>query len=430
MELYSSVIDGLKKIGGVEKIQYKVENSVFDPIPKGKIIFDGDLPADCYNFFIGAGVPFHFKKNTQKDATSIRLPSFSVIETSSKGSAGQPKFHNTIDLAATVMLPGNYDIKNSYQSKNGKEVMEDVIKSAPQFKGLETDIVSTDNPANLNRSLGEAELPFIMKDVLNCYLIGGEKPVFYLGLDNKLHFTSLRNLKQNKENNVAILQIGNTQGELARKYIESKRKDFNSGGKNKFKNLSFNTQNATFEINVGRDEGFRKIGGAYYFTDFSNPLVLNPQCKRVAPGNPEGLKFPIVSTFYMDDFEGGCVQNRPNMNLEVELNTVQNYAATKLIEVVVDGINIEYEEPKDDSPILQAGFNILLVLPYLYSVYNGVYTVTKVEHFVTELGSSARLTMNRMCVEEEWASLIKVHKMDKAFPYDKATVASTNFLHK
>ena len=429
MEIYSSVVDKLKEVG-VDKIQYKVESSVFDPIPKGVLVFDSDLPTDCHNFFIGTGVPFYFKKTNATNSTMIKLPSFSVVETSCGGSAGIAKFHSRIELAATSMISGNYNIKNSYQAKNGKEVIEDILSSSNQLKGLETDITATDNPANLNRSLGQPEVSFIMNEVLDAYLIGGEKPVFYLGLDNKLYFTSLRKLNQNKENNVAILQIGSEQGDLAKSFIASKKNDFNSGGKNKFKNLNFNTQNATFSIKVGANGSFRDLGGVYYFTDYSSPLMLNLKGKHIAPVNPDGARLPVVTTFFSNDYAGGCIQNRPNMNIDIELSTMLNYSASKLIEVVVEGVSIDYEEPIDDSPILQAGFNILLVLPYLYSVYNGVYTVTKVEHLMEDKGCSSRLTMHRMCVEEEWAELIKVHKAHASFPYEKAVAATTGFLHK
>lgn len=400
----------------ITNLKFGLYSSIYKPFPTAYISYVSDLLLpDSLNLLIGSLLDLQYKLSDDSKINSF--PNLCIEEIQSEGDSGLS--NNTVFLKSELAFNQNSNIRKGYIDSYGNEIIKDVYNSNEIMRGYETNFEKTDNTDTVYRSLGEMDLSFIQDDVCNKFVINNGKPLFYLGLDKKINFSSLNKLSKNSEYPLGVLYIAKPSQKVSSVWVSSKTKS-----KGLCELLA-----TTWSLSVGSNEAYKAIKPTSYSTLFTNPYITQTFRITTKPAQAEKTYLPINKNFVntIESTDSAQILNRPDYNLKYEIKDIIGDLIENLITIKIKNAQINYL--KDDK-ILVAGDNLFVWFGYEYSMYNGVYTIVDIEYTQADLNtSSVNLMLARSHLDTSFTDYIDVHKNSKEFIYPYAPIPSKNILY-
>lgn len=429
--------DAAKEYNKIQLQSYRLYSSLFEPTPKAnfKYVSDYVMP-DLLGLTIGSSFPIQYTANIPKDeSNSVEKE----LDTSAKE---EQDFTDPVDLAGlcvqdmvpesgvegsltvNVTCTGEFDffqnsrIRKAYTKKYGDEVVDDVLESNRIMKAYERVINKTDNANTVYRTLGEADLDFVINDVAKNFLINAGKPIFYTSLDRKIYFTSINSILESTTKSKVVLELGVTNDAISQKMINNALKNFIDEDK------ATTLTTVKWKMHIGGKDTTFNIKNSIYFSDFENGTV-STSLTTFKPALKNQAYFPI-DTFFMETAESTqaiATYNRPSTTIAFES---KNYfdSFENLITLDAEITNIQ-----NLNELVLAGDTITVLTPYPYSIYNGNYTVAAVEYGQETSTNFMKLKLIRANVDMTWIDSLTTDKSSEDFKFPFAPSINKNMYY-
>lgn len=411
----------------IQMSEYHLYASIFEQSPK--LSFTLSVPyetPDALGFYLGTSFPMYWeinsegltdeeiekagieKKNNDKiQSKQTAFPSMSISSISmiSGGSS------NTIN----VQCENDYqffqksDIRKAYSSKFGNEVIEDLINTNDVLKKYKKNISKTDNASTVYRTLGDSDISFIEDRIKINYTINNDRPLFFIGLDGKVNFSSINELNANSHKTNLLIRTNSTNDDASSKFLTTVIENY-------VDSEDYDTvEAANFELSIGANNSFRNLKNTVYYTNFQAGII-NTTGYTFKPALQEKSYFPVDKVFstYLTSNQTVASYNRPSSGFCYE---ALNYfhGASDLIKV-----KIELQTIKTAKRLITVGQFATLVLPYTYSIYNGNYLVSEIEYLAKEQATTATIVLIRPVVDLNWSKDLSKYKDSSDFKYPVA----------
>lgn len=415
---------------------YQIYSSIYKPFPTVKYTYKTDyVMPDALNCWIGQNNSLQYcinpARTDEDDWRNIGDIYLASIDISGSKNAMLVSliYNGAIDLYQVTGL-----IK-SWKEKYGNEILEDIIGTNDRLQLYKKDIVKTDNYDTNYRTVGDSDVDFILKKLCTNYTIAGGRPLFYIGLDNVIHYTSVNELLNGKsigldslaesvglgKNNLPSLKIdlGAREGEVTNAVMDSMMKGLISKDADTI-------ISDTFEIHVGGDKTYKNIKPSLYFSSFTSPNEHQTEKISYLPATDEPKYYPLSKFVYntIDSTITDIAKNRPNQNIIFE---GQNYF--KSVENLIT-IQVTVDNLKEINKLILAGDRVMITTPYAFSMYNGTYIISEIEYFMANNVGQAKITCIRPNLEEAWADKLSLVKDSGKFEYPWTPEVSKTMIYR
>lgn len=429
MKLILDGIEGLaeKSQGEIKNLEYGIRSSIYEIFPTAYVKFNTSyITPDALNAWLLTIQSFKYQLITpeedpkNKGSEIKEFPKVALKETDSQGTS-QSILHY-FDYKAECAFSQNDDIRDCYVDKHGNKIIEDVLDRNPKFAGFERNIKTTDNSDTIYRTLGETDEEFISKAVNPYFAINNGCPLFYIGLDNKINYTSLNELSKTKDNVQGVLRLGSSGNAASEKWRISKEKSAAIKG-------GVELNSSTWRLRIGADDTYKALKPSAFISSFSNPYMSQTTKAIYNPAMKEKTYLPVNGNALtlLKSSDSVAITNRPTSNVHYEMKNLIGDKVERLITIKATGATTIY---KKADHLLVAGDQLFVWFAYEYSMLNGIYTITEIEYRVIKGTAQCNLVLARNFVDPTFSDEIDTHKDSKDFVYKFAVTGQKSVLFK
>lgn len=407
---------------------YQIYSSIYKPFPTVRYTYKTDyVMPDMLNCLIGQNNSLQYCINPTRGPDDEWINIGDVYLTSMELDGDKSTMKVSLLYNGAIDLYQVSDVIKSYKEKYGNEIVEDVINSNNRLQSYTKDFQKTDNYSTAYRSLGESDLQFILDTLCSDFTINGGKPLFFVGLDNVMHFTSVNSLLSkstgmglSEKNSLPTLYIdlGVKEGELTTPFLQSMVKDFMSQDYDK-------VVSSDFTMSIGGNKTYKNLKPALYFSSFTSPHESQTEKLSYLPATNDVQYYPISKFVYntVDSTTTDVAKNRPNQNIVFEgQNAFPSIENLITIKTTIDNLN-------EINRLILAGDKVMITTPYAYSMYNGVYIISEIEYYLENGIGKAHVTCIRPHLETTWAGKLTTLKDSGKFEYPWAPEASKTMIY-
>lgn len=398
--------------------EYHLYSSIFDPTPRLAITLKVPYETpDAIGVYLGTSFPIQYQitnetdepaedetdaQNQQEDAEPVDLSGLYVGRVKMKNVA--TGYHLTLFCDNDFLAFQKSDTRKAYTAMYGNQIVDDLITNNSVLSKYTRNVQMTDNAATVYRSLGENDLAILFDNISKVYTIAGGQPLFYVGLDKKVNFTSINKLFSTSKKSNILVRTGavddniseETKNELIPNYVDDK---------------NYIELNATdYDFDLGGEGSIFNIKTAAYYTSYNNGLI-NTVGYILKPATSEKTYYPINKIFLETTNANQTVSvfNRPVSNLCYE---AKNYFEPfeKLIT-----IKVKLADCNRLQKLYVAGEIATIITPYAYSIYNGNYIIAEIEYGQKGTNSFVEMVLIRPNVDLKWAEKLNANKDSEDF---------------
>ena len=314
----------------------------------------------------------------------------------------------------------NTDIREAYTDRFGNDVVNAVIKSNAYLQTLSTNIQKTDNFNSLFRSLGENDVDFIDKTVSPNYSIAYGKPLFFIGLDGKINYTSVNRILNDGAMPKLYISLGELQDKLSEKFLKEKVKSL-MGSDNYSKCTSQN-----YDMLLGENDKWKHIKPVMYYSRFDLPNTSSSTEISYKPVTDKETFYPL------DDATFTQIKGTESDSISNTANSTVLYEAKNCFDSSEDfvKIKVEVKDLTDINTLVVAGDKVVITTPYPYSVYNGVYVVEDITYVTKSNLTSMLVTCIRPNIDLSWSETLGDLKDSEEFKFMFAPIPNRNIFYK
>ena len=453
------IMDNLDSLGGDAKLtEYHLYSSIFETTPKLFFVINSkSAMPDAMNLFLGSSFPMNYviadengltpeekaampKEDTRSEEDIMNGVPEEEDETSGAANSNEPElvggdlpgmFVAKIEVESsgggvTTKVNCEHDFlafqtstaRKAYVSKYGKEIVEDITSSNQVLKVYEKCIDETDNAATIYRTLGDSDMDLISGEICDAFSVAGGRPQFFIGLNNKVYFTSINKLIAKDEKSRILVTTNcadndatiKTKEEIIKNYVDS--------------DTVSELKAADFKLTLGDKDSIFNIKTAVYYTNFVAGMT-NTNGYIFKPANEKKMYYPVDKIFMsMSDAKNSvAVTNRPSANI--------CYESANLFDIFENLITVKVRINNCNTlkKLIVAGEHVTFVSPYLYSVYNGNYLVAEVEYGMKDSITFIELVLIRPTLDFAWSEKMIDDKDSENFPYQIAATINKNGLY-
>ena len=406
--------------GTIEPIDYQIYSSIYKPFPTVSIGYKSSyVMPDALNFFIGNSNVLTYTSDAKEDAEYTNFGNFSLtgkeVEGTGDGIISRLFYNGSFDFYQRS------DIRKIYKNSYGNDIIKDLIASNNHLnKSMYTSkIEKTDNTSTVYRSLGENDVDFIEKSVYPDYIIDGGKPLFFIGLDDCINFTSINHILNGVDKPKFLLKLNTIDDKVSA--------EFNSGLVNSLLQENYSTLTSKkFKFQIGTDKKYKNIKTVAYYTSFNNSNRTTVEKLSFLPATSKPRYYPLSKMVFdsIDATQSIALCNRPQKNIIFEAqNDFDSFE--DLIRV-----NVTIENMGQFKDLLIAGQKIFLLTPYPYSLYNGEYVVSSIEYFSKSGIGMAQIECARPYLDETFIEKLADFKDSDQFQLPFAPQIPRDLLYK
>lgn len=420
--------------------EYHLYSSIFEPTPK--LFFELNTPyetPDVLQLYLGTSFPIQYqisdedkikpikKSEDEEDTTEDEEVSatlsdpkdliglaVSKIEMIGAGTSNITRVHCDSDF----LFFQNSNLRKAYTALHGDKIIEDIIDSNKSIAKYDRNIIATDNAATIYRTLGDTDISAIFNYVVPHFTISNGKPLFYIGLDGKINFTSLNYLFESSEKSKILLRTqamddklsGTIKEELIKNYVDEED----------YVDLSV----SDFRLVIGDNDEAFKLKQAAYYTNYTGGIV-DTTGYIFKPATAKKSYYPVDKVFSNSIMasQAVAVVNRPTGNICYEC---RNYfddtdSLIKIKAVITTSAKLQR--------LFVAGELATIILPYAYSVYNGNYIISEIEYGQKQMVPFVELTLIRPALDLKWAEKLSTAKDSEDFQFPLAPELNKNILY-
>lgn len=422
------VDDLTKQTDGIKLAEYHLYSSIFEATPRLflKLNTAYETP-DAINLYLGSSFPIQYQitKETEapaedEEAEEPTAPEdlaglfVSKVVMKTEG----PKYALDIQCDSEFLSLLKSDTRKAYTATYGNQIIEDLITNNSVLSKYSKNIQATDNAATLYRSLGENDLSIILNGIKKVYTIAGGQPLFYIGLDKKVNFTSINRIFNTAKKSNLLISTGSVDDalsteakkELIPNYVDEKN--------------YIDVKATEFEFTLGGANSVFNIKTAAYYTSYNNGLI-NTVGYVLKPATDEKTYYPIDRIFLETTNANQTVSvfNRPVSNLCYE---AKNYFEP--FENLI-AIKVKLADCGKLQKLYVAGELATIVLPYTYSVYNGNYIISEIEYGQKGTNSFVEMVLIRPNIDLKWAEKLNANKDSEDFKLPLAIEPNKSLLY-
>lgn len=410
----------------IDIVEYHLYSSIFEATPKLSIDFNvGYETPDALKLYLGSSFPIQYtvetvKKTTETDEEGNEHVVEEIEKEDAKDLVGMFVAQVRMQNAGTGALVSVHcysdflafqrsDIRKAYMGEYGNAIVENIAESNATLSKYEQNVQQTDNVATLYRSLGMNDIEILQDHIGNMYTINGGKPLFFVGLDAKLNFTSVNNIFEKVKKTDLLIMTPRTDdyeslkvsNELMSNYVDPDEVT--------------KVTAADYQLIVGAEDSIFNIKNMVYYTNFLSEN-LDTTGYILKPSSVKKLNYPVDKIFIntVNANRTVSVNNRPPTNLVYE---AKNYfeAFEKLITV-----KVRLTDANTLKRLYTAGEVVTVVLPYIYSVYNGNYIIAEIEYGQKTSVSFVEMVLIRPFIDEKWVEKLSDAKDSGNFKFPLA----------
>lgn len=429
----------LKSISGdLELQEYHIYSSIFLPTPKLTLSIKTPYETpDALELYLGTSFPIQYVITNEEDLSAesedenieksseeeksedpVDLSGMYVSQIEMESSGSSSVTHISCDSDFLVFQRS--DIRKAYTAKYGNEIVQDVLDSNKYLNTYGKLIQSTDNSATVYRTLGDTDASIILNYVNKAFTIAGGTPIFYIGLDRKIHFTSINKLTSKTDRTKILIRTSATddaesekvKAELLQNYTDQEAED------------SMELTATNFKLTIGKNNAMFNLKNLAYYTAFA-PGITNTTGYAFEPARENKTYYPVEKVFMSMSTanQAVAVNNRPGNNFCYE---AKNYfeSAEELISV-----RLTLADCSKFKKLIVAGDMVTLVLPYAYSVYNGNYLISEIEYGQKGTNPFAEVNLIRPNLDFNWSDKLEKAKDSENFKFSVAPEVNKSILY-
>lgn len=408
--------------------EYHLYSSIFEATPRLSLKMSTSYETpDALNLYLGSSFPIQYQitketeqgpedENPKEPTAPEDLAGLFVSKAVMKTEG--PKYTLDIQCDSEFLALQKSDTRKAYTATYGNQIVDDLITNNSVLSKYSRNVQATDNAATIYRSLGENDLSIVLDSLKRVYTIAGGQPLFYIGLDKKVNFTSINKLfSVSKKSNLLIRTGGvdddlsiETKNELIPNYVDEKN--------------YIDVKATEFEFTLGGANSVFNIKTAAYYTSYNNGLI-NTVGYILKPATDEKTYYPINKVFLETTNANQTVSvfNRPVSNLCYE---AKNYFEP--FENLI-AIRLKLADCGKLQKLYVAGELATVILPYAYSVYNGNYIISEIEYGQKGTNSFVELVLIRPNIDLKWAEKLNANKDSENFKLPVAIEPNKSLLY-
>ena len=422
------VDDLTKQTDDIKLAEYHLYSSIFEATPRLFLKLDTAYETpDAINLYLGSSFPIQYQitKETEAPAEDEEaeeptapedLAGLFVSKVVMK--AEGPKYALDIQCDSEFLSLLKSDTRKAYTATYGNQIIEDLITNNSVLSKYSKNVQATDNAATIYRSLGENDLSIILNSIKKVYTVAGGQPLFYIGLDKKVNFTSINRIFNTAKKSNLLISTGSVDDELS---AEAKKELI----PNYVDEKNYIDVKATeFELTLGGENSVFNIKTAAYYTSYNNGLI-NTVGYVLKPATDEKTYYPIDRIFLETTNANQTVSvfNRPVSNLCYE---AKNYFEP--FENLI-AIRVKLADCGKLQKLYVAGELATIVLPYTYSVYNGNYIISEIEYGQKGTNHFVEMVLIRPNIDLKWAEKLNANKDSEDFKLPLAIEPNKSLLY-
>lgn len=379
---------------------------------------------DALNLFLGSSFPIEYEIGKQNEegkfeTTSDNLPAMFVSKMEATGvGAGM---NLSVFCEHEFLAYQNSELRKAYTSRYGNSIIQDVLDSNNIFKSEEKykrNIYETDNSATVYRSLGDNDIDIIKNKVCNSFRVANGKPLFFIGLDKKVTFTSISKMASLNEKSKILIRTLCKDSDVTRATKENLKGNYLDTSE--YSELT----SLDFKMTVGDKNTVFNLKTGVFYTDFYSGLTSTTGY-FMKPSSEKLTHYPVDKIFLnlVDASNTTAIVNRPSNNIYYEtVNLFEGFESLITIKVTISDCG-------NLNKLIVAGEFVTFISPYTYSIYNGNYLVSEVEYGMKDSVPFIELILIRPSVDFAWQEKLVEDKEDKSFPYPLAPWVSKSDLY-
>lgn len=325
----------------------------------------------------------------------------------------------TLNFINKLSFFQNSDIREAYTDRFGNDVINAVIKSNSYLQNLQTNIQKTDNFNSLFRSLGENDIEFINETVSPNFSIAYGKPLFFIGLDGKINYTSINRILNDSYMPKLQLSLGEIHDKVSKAFTKSKVESLM--GSDKYSRCSTNN----YDIDLGGEDGWKHIKPVMYYSRFDLPNSVASTEISYQPVTDKETFYPLDNMVFTQirSTESGSIFNKAN-------STVL-YEAKNMFESSEDFVRIraEVKDLTEINELVLAGDKVVITTPYPYSVYNGIYAIEDITYVSKSNLTSMIITCIRPNIDLSWSDTLGDLKDSEEFQFKYAPTPNRSLFY-
>lgn len=392
MRFYIPSLETFKAEAGITgSTQVGLYSSIYTPYPIASVRIDtGKLTPDTANVFLGhdlGDISYQLinsvsaKPKTGQDEVEevelgsfFNLPGFFIkeIENEAQGNAAS----TTYFLENELSVYQSYGLQGYYNTKNASEIMGSLKMSNSKWDNYGCVFANSDQSTSVFRKMSHTDIDFIEEQIYPNFVIEGGCPWFWVGLDGIIHLDSISHILGATETADALLIIGGHSAETDAMVIDAVRKD-------SVKEYGPELTTVNYKLNIGGADFLKSVNPKAVCFENGMPYTPTSSILKCSNTAVKSTVLPI-STLFQTGVNGKVVksmENRPGSNVRVEAKNLLFRDVKPLIKLEVKGCAINYgNKATDEETILSAGQTVSVVLPYAYSMYNGIYIIEDIEY--------------------------------------------------
>lgn len=409
------VDDLIEKSDAIALAEYHLYSSIFDATPKLQLTLNVPYETpDAINLYLGTSFPIQYQI-TDESSESSEEDTDDVDKTEPVDLAGLFVERVQMKKAGTgyqliITCDNDFvafqksDTRKAYTASYGNQIINDLVTNNAVLSKYTRNIQATDNAATIYRSLGENDVAILFENIQKVYTISGGQPLFFIGLDKKVNFTSINKIFGANIKSNLVVSTGAVDDNLS---IEHKKNLI----PNYVDDKNYIELPATdFDFDLGNDHTIYNVKTAAYYTSYNNGLISTVGY-ILKPATNEKTYYPINKIFLetTNASQSVSVVNRPVSNLCYEAKNYFN-AFENLITV-----KVTLAECAKLQRLYVAGDVVTLITPYAYSIYNGNYIVAEIEYGQKGTNSFVEMILIRPNVDLKWAEKLNANKDSEDF---------------
>ena len=314
----------------------------------------------------------------------------------------------------------NSDIREAYTDHFGNDVVDSVIKSNSYLQTLQKNIQKTDNFNTLFRSLGENDINFINETVSPNFSIAYGKPLFFIGLDGRINYTSINRILNDSYMPKLHVSLGELHDKVSEQFVKSKVESLM--GSDKYSSCA--SQN--YDIGLGENDKWKHIKPVMYYSRFDLPNTSSSTEITYKPVTDKETFYPLDSMTFtqIKGTESDSIFNKANSTVLYEAKNVFDSSEDFL------KIKIEIKDLSNIHTLVLAGDKVVITTPYPYSIYNGVYVIEDITYAVKSNLTSMVITCIRPNIDLSWSETLGDLKDSEEFKFAFAPIPNRNIFYK
>lgn len=419
---------------------YHIYSSIYKPVPQTSVTFRNPyLTPEAFGLHVGGTILIGYNtlpdvieeedgtlKEEEEDPLTF-LPGL-TIESIETTLAGEVMTH--LSLVGDFEFYQNSDLRVSYKDKYGNEIVEDILNTNDAIKTFERDLQKTDNTTLLYRSLGESDLDFIGQQLKAHYRISCGEPLFYIGLDKVVHFTSINRIIETTTKSHFLLRIKNVEDTPSQEMLDSAIKNY-------IDEEDYVELHCDYMKMITGGAATKNLKNVTYATDFGFKTSSTAGYVR-KPGSQDNMYFPVNKMFM------SSVKSTTATTLYNQATADMAYLSNGLYPTPDNLITIKTQvtDFQNLDRLILAGDIVTVLTTYPYSWYNGNYIVSEVEYGYeiespvdengkpTETTNAIYLTLIRPNLDLDWSEKLSDNKGSEEFLIPFAPAPEKSNLYK